>query len=78
VVYAFTVARQAFDVAFIEELPYAVALVELEEQPGLRVMANIVEIEPEEVVGGMPVEVTFEKRGDWQLPQFRPTRSEVR
>ena len=71
VIYAFTTARQAFDAAFIEDLPYSLALVELEEQPGLRILANIVGVSPEEVTGGAAVEVTFEERGDWALPQFR-------
>jgi uncharacterized OB-fold protein len=75
VIYAFTVARQAFDVTFAEEVPYVLALVELEEQPGLRILANVVDVEPEAVRGGIPVGVTFEQRGDWSLPQFRPVES---
>ncbi len=70
--YTFIIARQAFDAAFLEELPYVVALVELEEQPGLRLLTNIVEAPAEDLKVGMPVEVTFEQRGDWSLPQFRP------
>lgn len=53
--------------------PYVVALVELPEQPGLRITTNIVECEPDAVTIGMPVAVTFEPVGeDIWLPQFRP------
>ena len=53
--------------------PYAIAVVELEEGP--RMMTNIVECEqtPEALVLDMPLEVTFEQRGDdIALPVFRP------
>jgi uncharacterized OB-fold protein len=74
VVYAFTTARQAFDAAFSDDVPYVLALVELDEQPGLRLLTNIVGASSETVTAGAPVEVTFERRGDWALPQFRLTR----
>jgi uncharacterized OB-fold protein len=52
--------------------PYAIAVVELAEGP--RLMANIVGIEntPENLVLDMPLQVTFETRGEVQLPQFTP------
>jgi hypothetical protein len=39
-------------------------------------MSNIVDIEntPDELVLDMPLEVTFEQRGDVTIPQFRPAR----
>jgi uncharacterized OB-fold protein len=70
-VYASAVARQAFDTSFVDELPYVVALIELAEQPGLRVLANVIDVAPEAVAVGTPVEVAFERRGDVALPQFR-------
>lgn len=56
--------------------PYVVAIVELEEQPGLRLMTNIVECSPGEVAIGMSVEVVFEDTGEDGvfLPLFRPRR----
>ena len=71
-VYSFTVVRQAFDPAFASQLPFVIGLIELEDAPGMRMLTNIVDIEPEAVHVGMPVEVTFEDHGDWALPQFRP------
>ena len=52
--------------------PYAIALVALDEGP--RMMTNIVGIEntPENLVLDMPLEVTFEVRGDVQVPVFQP------
>jgi len=41
--------------------PYVIAIIELAEQQGLRVAANIVDCEPDSVVCGMPVEVRFDK-----------------
>jgi uncharacterized protein len=71
-VYSFTVVRQAFDEAFRGSVPYLVALVELPEQTGLRVLTNLLEVEPDDVEVGMPVELTFEARDGQSLPQFRP------
>jgi uncharacterized OB-fold protein len=56
------------------DAPYVVALVELEEQPGLRLTTNIVGCQVDDVTIGMPVVVEFEDRGDVSLPQFGPAR----
>ncbi|MGP0030973.1 MAG: Zn-ribbon domain-containing OB-fold protein [Acidimicrobiales bacterium] len=53
--------------------PYIVAWVSIDEQPGLRLTANLVDVEPEDVGIGMDVEVTFEQSDDVYLPLFRPT-----
>jgi uncharacterized OB-fold protein len=53
--------------------PYAIAIVEIEEQPGLRLMTNVVNCPPEAVRIGMPVRVVFEAHGDVYLPLFEPT-----
>ncbi len=61
---------------FADDVPYAVAVVELEEGP--RMMTNIVGIAntPESLVLDMPLEVTFEPRGDESVPVFRPVASD--
>lgn len=53
--------------------PYAIVLVQLDEQPGLRVLANLRECDLDDIHIGMRVEVCFEHQGEehW-LPQFRP------
>jgi len=54
------------------EVPYVIAVVELPEQAGLRLMTNIVDCPPEDVRIGMAVEVVFEHVEDVYLPLFRP------
>jgi uncharacterized OB-fold protein len=53
-------------------VPYAIAIVGLDEQEDLNLTTNIVGIAAEEVRIGMTVEVTFEVRGDIHIPLFRP------
>jgi uncharacterized protein len=57
---------------FEGEVPYSIAIVELDEGP--RVLANIVGIEatPENLVLDMPLEVTFEARHGLFIPNFKP------
>ena len=58
------------------ELPYVVAIVEIVEQPSVRLTTNIVNCDPTEVRIGMPVRVVFEHHadpdGDIYLPLFEP------
>jgi hypothetical protein len=54
------------------ETPFTLALIELPEQAGLRILTNIVEADREVVRVGMPVEVVFETYEGGVLPQFRP------
>jgi len=50
-----------------------VAIVELDEQPGLRLTTNIVHCAPDDVKIGMRVRVLFEDLGeDVYLPLFEP------
>ena len=52
--------------------PYVIAIVEIEEQAGLRLMTNIVHCEPDAVSIGMPVRVVFEQHDDVHIPLFEP------
>ena len=52
--------------------PYCIAIVEIDEQPGLRLMTNIVSCPPEEVAIDMPVQVRFEHHDDVWVPVFEP------
>ena len=70
-VWTFTVTYQNRTAGFVDEIPYVLALVELEE--GVRMFTNIVECEPSAVTIGMPVEVTFVKATDQiTIPYFKP------
>ena len=52
--------------------PYVIAVVELEEQSGLRIPTNLVEVELDLVHCGMPVSVRFELQGGIHVPLFAP------
>jgi uncharacterized OB-fold protein len=52
--------------------PYVVAIVSVEEDPGVRLTTNVVGCEPDEVYIGMPVEVSFRQVEDVWLPVFGP------
>ncbi len=78
---AYTVNRQTWIPGF--EPPYIVAMVELEDEPDVRLTTNVVGIAIEDIRIGLPVEVFFE---DWTtlsgdedtrvwIPLFRPARS---
>jgi uncharacterized OB-fold protein len=70
-VFSYVVFHRAYHPGFAGEVPYAVALVELEEGP--RLLSNIVGIAPDRVACGMPVQVTFEDVAeDVTLPKFEP------
>ena len=72
VLYSYSVVNRPLHAGFIDALPYVVALVELDDQPGLRILTNLVGVtSPARLRCGLPVEVTFEQRGPVTLPQFR-------
>lgn len=66
-----TVVEATGSPAWAKDLPYNVALVDLEEGP--RVTANIVGIKNEKVYNGMPVEAVFEDvTPELTLLKFKP------
>ncbi len=70
-VYSFTVTHQNQAPGFREELPYVLAMVQLDEGP--RLMTNVVQCAPDTVRIGMPVEVVFDDvTPDVTLAKFRP------
>lgn len=69
-VHSFTVNHQIWNPTW--EHPYVIAVVELDEQPGLRLTTNLVAVEPDAVHIGMAVGVTFERDDDVWLPLFKP------
>ncbi len=71
-IYSFTIVHHLFHPAFADEVPYSLAIIELNEQPGLRLLTNIVDCPNDELSVGMPVEVTFQDQEGATLPQFKP------
>ncbi|PAU86113.1 DNA-binding protein [Pseudomonas sp. WN033] len=55
-----------------QPVPYAIAIVSLDEQPGLQLTTNIVGCEPEAAFIGQRVRVVFEEQEDVFLPLFTP------
>jgi uncharacterized protein len=72
ILYSFAVMDRPFHPGFVSCVPYVVGLIELAEQPDLRILTNVVEADPRSLSVGMAMEVRFEHRGDVTLPQFRP------
>ena len=72
-VYSFVVAHPPVLPAFQERAPFAIVLVELEEDPALRIVGNLLDAPAEAAAIGLAVEVTFEDVSDAiSLPQWRP------
>jgi uncharacterized OB-fold protein len=70
-VYSYVVFHRAYHPAFKEDLPYAVACIELEEGP--RLLANVVGIPPDQVRCEMAVEMFLQDAAEgMRIPQFRP------
>jgi uncharacterized OB-fold protein len=57
--------------------PYVIAIVELEEQVGLRLMTNIINCEPDRVHIGMAVRVVFEQHDEVHIPLFEPSSDDA-
>jgi uncharacterized OB-fold protein len=68
-VYSFTVNHQPWDGVGDH---YVIAVVSIDEQPDVRLTTNLVDVEPDDVRIGMPVEVVFEDHHPVHLPVFRP------
>jgi uncharacterized OB-fold protein len=52
--------------------PYPIAIVEIEEQAGLRLMTNVLRVTEETLRVGMQVQVVFEHHDDVWIPLFEP------
>jgi uncharacterized OB-fold protein len=57
-------------------VPYVVAIVTIDDAPGVQLTTKLVDVEPQAVTIGMPVAVTFQQVADdvW-LPLFAPAPS---
>jgi uncharacterized OB-fold protein len=69
-VLTFTVNHQEWNPTV--PVPYVIAVVEMDEQPGLRLTTNIVDCPPDDVKIGMRVAVKFLHLEDVWLPLFAP------
>jgi len=70
VIYSYTIIRQNKSPEFRDDVPYNVALIQLDEGP--RMMSSIVEISPDDLRVNLPVAVVFDSITDEiSLPRFR-------
>jgi uncharacterized OB-fold protein len=68
-VFTWTVVHRAMHPDFMDAVPFASVVVELDEGP--RILTQLVDCPAEELEMEMPVEVAFERSGERVLPKFR-------
>lgn len=69
--YSYTIAQAPTHPAFADDVPYVIAIVELEEGP--HITTNLVGCQPDQVTIGMPVVASFEDvNAEMTLVKFRP------
>jgi hypothetical protein len=74
VVYSYALLHHPQHPAF--DYPVAAVLVDLDE--GVRLVSNIIDIDPDKITIGLPVEVSFVPAGeDAAVPVFRPRKVEA-
>ena len=72
-VYTFIIARRALIPQLEPAMPNVVAVVELDDAPGVRLVGNVLAIDPEAVFIGMPVEVAWDDIDETiTIPRFVP------
>ena len=69
--HSFTVVRQPANPAFIGDVPYIYATVQLDEGP--RMISNVVECDIDDVAVDMPLVAVFDEvTPEWTLVKFKP------
>ena len=72
-VWTFSIHHMGPSKAYKGEPPYVVALIEMEE--GVKMMSNVIDVDPKEVFIGMDVTVVFDDVTDEvTLPKFKPAQ----
>jgi uncharacterized OB-fold protein len=70
-VFSYVVFHRVYHPGFADEVPYVVAIIELEEGP--RILSNVVGIEPDCVFCEMPVQVQYvDISSETTIPKFIP------
>ena len=74
-----TIPMQPIDPYFIEHMPYVYAVVELPEEPNLKMVSNIIHCAEEHLTRGMALDVVFEEAApDYTVPLFQPADPALR
>ena len=75
-VHSFVVFHRVYQPAFARDVPYVVALIELDEGP--RMLSNVIDVDPDKVRCGMRVVVTFDDiAADISVPRFSPADGKI-
>jgi uncharacterized OB-fold protein len=75
VIYSFTVVRHPLRPDLVEAVPYVSAVINLDgtQGAGARMLANVVDCDPEKVKIGDPVRIAFDSVSDtYPVPRFKP------
>jgi uncharacterized OB-fold protein len=71
-IHTWTVVTHPVHPAAVAKVPYVVVEIELDEQPGLRMLSNLRDAAPAQIAFGAPVVLSFEQHPTGQkLPVFR-------
>lgn len=73
-IFSYTISRQQFLPGVTD--PYAIAVVTLDEDPGLRMTARVVDGDFSRLHIDMPVTIGFEERNDMWIPVVSPIGAE--
>lgn len=72
-VYTYTVVHRP--IAAGQRLPFVIAVIALEDAGGVRILSNVVAVDPGDLAVGLPVEVVWEDMSaELAIPRFRPRR----
>jgi uncharacterized protein len=70
-IYSFVIYRRAYHPAYRKDIPYIVAIIQLNEGP--RMESNVAGCQPEDIRIDMPVEVSFEDIDEnISIPKYKP------
>lgn len=72
--YTYTLVHRP--IAAGQELPFAIAVIALEDAGGVRMISNLVDVDPDALEIGLAVELVWEDMGpELAIPRFRPRRA---
>jgi uncharacterized OB-fold protein len=75
--YTYTVVHRP--IAAGQKLPYVIAIVALEDAGGVRMISNLVGVDPAHLSIGLSVELVWEDMGsELSIPRFRPSNRSTR
>jgi uncharacterized protein len=68
--YSYTIVTHPVHPALVDRVPFNVSLVEFPDAPGVRLITNVVDADPEDLEIGMPVRLHWDELSHATLPRF--------